>query len=250
MSTSHFVRRAIAASLPLLLIAGCGNAKPPVAETAKAGSTEMPPAVAPEPVQIDASVVAKAPTGPATNDEIMELAGATVLHWAVVGDYAGENLILNVSTSGYAPVTDHVEIGFDYTMEGNGGLTGTPTFTDFPSTLGALRNGADGCRAPTVSGPYEHSTIERIENGLGGQLYLTVRTDYPAGEVPVACTGGNQASPAHSETGQVEFIVPGIALLMMGDQLTGDDLRVAPDKRSLIVKRDGWTYTYTPTKVR
>ena len=96
----------------------------------------------------------------------------------------------------------------------------------------------------------EHSTIEQLKAGLGGQLTMVVRTDYPAGDVPVACTGGNQHSPASASTTETDFIVPGIALLMMGDQLTGDDIRVSPDKRSLIVKRDGWTYTYTPSKVR
>lgn len=175
---------------------------------------------------------------------------ATVIHWSVVGDYEGEALILNVGTSGYAQVKDHVEIGFDITTAGNGGLVGTPTFKDAPTQIGSLRNGAKGCRAPTVSGRYEHSTITSLKDGLGGQLAMTVRTDYPAGAVPVACTGGNQASPARSSTTHQDLIVPGIMLLAMGDQMSGKDVRVSKDKKSLIVKRGGWTYTYTPTKVR
>lgn len=176
--------------------------------------------------------------------------GATVIHWSVVGDFEGDALILNVGTSGYAPVKDHVEIGFDYTTEGNGGLVGTPTFTDSQTEMGAIRNGAEGCRAPTISGKYEHSTIESIKNGLGGQITMIVRTDYPAGTVPVACTGGDQASPKRSTPDQVEFIVPGIMLFAMGDQLNDDNMQISKDKSSLIIKRDGWTYTYTPTKVR
>lgn len=38
-------------------------------------------------------------------------------------------------------------------------------------------------------------------------------------------------------------------ILAMGDGAATSDLRVAPDKKSIIVKRGGWTYTYTPTKV-
>ena len=63
-------------------------------------------------------------------DVMTKCMDAKVIHWSVVGDYEGEDLILNVGTSGYAPVKDHVEIDFDYTIEGNGGLVGSPTFTD------------------------------------------------------------------------------------------------------------------------
>lgn len=175
---------------------------------------------------------------------------ATVIHWSVVGDYDGEDLILNVSTSGYASVKDHVEIGFDYSSDGNGGLVGTPTLSNSSTQMGALRNGADGCRAPTVTGKYEHSTIETLEDGFGGQLIMTVRTDYPAGAVAVYCTGDDQASPARSSTDQQEFFVPAIALLFMGDQDAGGEMQVTKDKKSIIFKRDGWTYTYTPAKIK
>lgn len=243
MILSPFRRRALAAALPLLALVACGDPKSD-ADATPAGATATS--------ESPAATGRDAPTasGPASMEAITDLASSTVIHWSVVGDYSGDDLILNVGTSGHAPVTDHVEIGFDYTTEGNGGLTGEPAVTNFASVMGALRNGADGCRAPTVSGSYEHSTIEQLKAGLGGQLTMVVRTDYPAGDVPVACTGGNQHSPASASTTETDFIVPGIALLMMGDQLTGDDIRVSPDKRSLIVKRDGWTYTYTPSKVR
>lgn len=243
MIVSPLRRRALAAALPLLALVACGD------PTSNADATPAGAAAASE---SPAATGQNTPTasGPASMKAIADLASSTVIHWSVVGDYSGEDLILNVGTSGYAPVTDHVEIGFDFTTEGNSGLTGEPAVTNFASVMGALRNGADGCRAPTASGSYEHSTIEQLNAGPGGQLTMVVRTDYPAGDVPVACTGGNQHSPARSSTTETDFIVPGIALLMMGDQLTGDDIRVSPDKRSLIVKRDGWTYTYTPSKVR
>ena len=116
--------------------------------------------------------------------------------------------------------------------------------------MGALRNGAEGCRAPTVTPPlYEHWTIEKIEEGLGGTVALTVRTNFPEGQVPLACTSGNQASPARVTTTQVDLPIPSIALLMMGDQLSGD-VQLSADKRSIIYKSGGWTYGYTPSKVR
>ena len=226
--------------LPLIVLTACGGSQPADVEA----DDDARSADAIEDSAMPAS------GGGSTGDHVAELMDARVIRWSVVGDYAGEELILNVGTNGYAPVTDHVELTFDYTNEGNGGLTGEPKVVNFPSEMGALRNGAEGCRAPTVSGPYEHSTIEQLKNGFGGQLTMVVRTDYPQGAVPVACTGGDQASPARSSTTETDFIVPGIGMLTMADALTGDDLRVAPDKRSFIVKRYGWTYTYTPSRVR
>lgn len=225
----------------MIAIASCG----PATQTAEVSTTPDAPRGASAPV---IETISQPGGQPASSVE--DLMTATVIHWSVVGDFEGDVLVLNAGTNGYAPVTDHVEFAYDFTLEGNTGLAGTPTFTNFPSTMGALRNGAEGCRAPTVSAPpYEHWTIEKIEEGLGGAIALTVRTNFPEGQVPVACTGGNQASPARVSTTQVELPIPGIAILMMGDQLTGDT-QLSKDKRSIIQKSDGWAYVYTPTKVR
>lgn len=175
---------------------------------------------------------------------------ATVIRWHVVGDYEGEDVILDVSTRAIAPVKDHVEISFDYTSAGNGGLTGTPGFTDAPTEMGAVRNGTAGCEAPSVSGRYEHSTIESIENGLGGQLAMTVRRDYPDGTVPSMCSGKPQPAVAKSTKTREDLLVPGIMMLVMGDEMATNDMYVAKDRKSIIVKRHGWTYSYTPTKVK
>lgn len=179
---------------------------------------------------------------------IMKWMDAKIIHYAVVGDYAGEDLVVNAGTNGYAPVTDHVEIDFNYDVT-EGKLVGKPKFVDSKTVItGALRNGADGCRAPTISGDYEHSTIESLTEGYGGQLAMMVRRDYPSAQMPVACTGGNESVAAHATTDQEDFIVPGIMMLAMKDALTGDDLRVSKDGKSFIVKKAGWTYVYTPSK--
>ena len=73
---------------------------------------------------------------------MMQWMDATVIHWSVVGDYEGDALILEGGSSGFAPVKDHVEIGFDYTSEGNGGLVGTPSVTESVTQMGALRSGS------------------------------------------------------------------------------------------------------------
>lgn len=233
MASSFNVRRAIAIAAYGFVLASCG----PTGNTGDAA-----PATG---AALDAQPAAQSASG------LQELLEATVIHWSVVGDFAGDVLVLNAGTNGYAPATDHVEFAYDFTLEGNTGLTGTPTFTNFPSTMGPLRNGAEGCRAPTTTPPsYEHWTIEKIEEGLGGAVALTVRTDYPEGQVPVACTGGNQRSPAHVQTSHVELAIPSIALLTMGDLPAEVGYQLSSDRRSLIVEQDGWTYVYTPSRVR
>ena len=244
MNSALKVGYAIVAAGSMIVLASCQPAP-----TAEAASTSDTPQAASEPdTGPDTGNVTEAAGMPATN--VQDLLTATVIHWSAVGDYAGDVMVLDAGTNGYAPVTDHVEFAYDFTLEGNTGLTGTPTFKNFPSTTGALRNGAEGCRAPTISGaPYEHWTIEKIEQGIGGAVALTVRSDFPEGQVPVACTGGNQPSPARAKATHVELPIPSVSFFMMGDQLTGD-IQLSADKRSIIHKRDGWTFVYTPRKVR
>jgi hypothetical protein len=183
------------------------------------------------------------------NQELMmKWAAVSVIHYSVVGDYEGEDMVVRGGTNGLAHVTDHVEIGFDFDQT-EAKLIGTPVIKDFPSTMGAIRNGADGCLPPTLSGTYEHSTIESLEPGLAGQLAMTVRTDYPAATMMLVCTSGKQAVDAHSEVQHEEFFVPGVMILAMpGEQ--SSDMTISEDGKSIVIKRHGWTYVYTPTPVR
>ena len=85
-----------------------------------------------------------------------------------------------------------------------------------------------------------------LKEGLGGQLSMSVRRDFPAAAMPVACTGGSQAVPAKSETTSEAFVVPGVMILAMPDQ-AGGNLSVAADGKSIVFVDKGWTWTYTPT---
>lgn len=202
------------------------------------------------PVALVATILAVSPASAQFNQEIMmKWMDVTVIHYAITGDYEGEVFVVNSGTNGMATVKDHVEISFDYDVSADR-MVGVPTFTDSATQMGALRNGADGCRPPTITGKYEHSTIESMVEGGGGQFTMMVRTDYPAAQMTVACSGGNEPVAAHSTTEPQELGAPGIMILAMGDTLTGDDLRVSKDASYFIVKKDGWTYTITPTKVR
>jgi hypothetical protein len=82
--------------------------------------------------------------------------------------------------------------------------------------------------------------------GLSGALELQVKTTYPVVEVAQSCTASLKAVAAKVNTRPEEFVVvsPVSFAMPLPDS---DDLRISPDKKSLISKKKGWTWTYTPS---
>jgi len=97
-----------------------------------------------------------------------------------------------------------------------------------------------------LKGEYEHFELLEIKNGMAGALELQVRTSYPAAEVAQFCTGKYKPVPASVNTRPEDFVVP-LPVMMAMPLPDSDDLRISPDKKSLIVKKSGWTWTFTPT---
>ncbi len=77
-------------------------------------------------------------------------------------------------------------------------------------------------------------------------LELQVRTTYPVVEVAQFCTASRKAVPAKTDTRPENFVV--ISPVMFGMPLPDSDaLRISKDKKSLITRKNGWTWTFTPT---
>jgi hypothetical protein len=196
-----------------------------------------------------AAFFAVAPAAAQLNMELMQKwAAVTVVRYTVVGQYAGDTMIINAGTSGYAMVKDRIEIVFDWDQS-TGTLVGEPTLKNFPSDLGEPRNGAQNCRPPKLNGSYEHATVLALKDRLGGQIEMSLKRDFPAAEMPTACTGGAQAVPARSVMRNEELVVPGTMILAMPAS-GGGEQTVTPDGKSIVYVDRGWTWTYTPTPVR
>ena len=89
-------------------------------------------------------------------------------------------------------------------------------------------------------------TWKLSEMKLGGALELQVTTTYPVVEVAQSCTASRKAVPAKVKTRPEEFAV--VSPVSFGMPLPdSDDLRIPKDKKSLVTKKNGWTWTYTPT---
>ena len=175
---------------------------------------------------------------------IRRWSSADLINFHVVGEYAGQPYIAS-NGAGRADVTDRVVIDLKWRMS-TSTLVGTPVIQNSKSVVTNLRDRELKCKAPILRGDYEHFELLGIKDGLGGALDLDVRTSYPGVDVIQFCTGSFKPVPARIKQGPVEWGVPSPTLFGMGLP-PSDALTISKDRKSLIVKRDGWTWTYTPS---
>jgi len=178
-------------------------------------------------------------------DVMMKWASADVVKYHIVGVYSAKTDVVAGIEIGYADVTDRVVIDLTWKLS-EMKLVGTPAIANEQSSVTHLANYEAKCAPPTLKGDYEHFTALSIKEGLGGSLEMQVQRTYPAANVIQFCTGAPKAVPAKTETSPEEFGVVSPMLFAMPS--TGSkDVTISPDKKSIIVKKGGWTWTFTPT---
>ncbi len=179
---------------------------------------------------------------------LMKWAAAEKIRYEVVGEFtgAGISVVEPGKGDGVADVKDRVELVFTYSSTGEG-LLGEVKFKDFPSEVSQIRHPTDGCAAPSLSGAYEHHTIQKVEDGYGGYLHVTSVRQYPAAEVAVLCSEGRKGIPAATEEEMEQFTVPAGTLLALMEGNDDESLRVFPDRDTIVVTEGGWTWTYKLT---
>jgi hypothetical protein len=178
-------------------------------------------------------------------DAMMKWASADVIKYHIVGVYSAKTDVLAGSEVGYADVTDRVVIDLTWKLS-EAKLVGTPTITNEKSTIKNLSNYEPKCNPPTLKGEYEHFTLLSIKEGLAGSAEMQVQRVYPAANVIQFCTGAPKAVAGKTETETEEFGV--VSPMLFAMPLTGNkDITISADKKSIIVTKKGWTWTYTPT---
>jgi hypothetical protein len=169
-----------------------------------------------------------------------------IVHYQIVGVYQGRtNVVGDSNWIAYADVTDRVVIDLKWKLS-ESKLVGTPSFQNTKAVVKNPRNPEPSCLPPVLKGEYEHYELQGIKQGLGGALELQVQTTYPVVEVAQFCTGSRKSVPASRKTRPEEMVVPSPVMLEMSLPDSGN-LRVTPDKKSLLQKKDGWTWTFTPS---
>lgn len=170
-----------------------------------------------------------------------------VVRYHIVGEYQGQpNITSNPGVgSGRADVTDRVVIDLKWKLS-ESKLVGTPNVENAKSVLKNPRDMEPSCLPPVLKSEYEHYELLGIKDGLGGALELQVQTTYPVVQVAQSCTASPKPVPAGRNVRPEELVVP--SPVMLGMPLPdSDNLRISPDKKSLIHKKPGWTWTFTPS---
>lgn len=179
-------------------------------------------------------------------DVMMRWSSAKVIGYRIVGVYEGRvNVVGGSKWIGYADVTDRVEIELAWDLA-ESKLVGTPTFRNTKSTVRNLRNFEPKCLPPVLKGEYEHYDLQGIKESPDGNLEVQVLTIYPGAEVAQLCTGEPDIVPPSRDLRPEPFGVISPVAFGMGLP-DSDDLRISPDKKSLITKKAGWTWTFTPS---
>jgi hypothetical protein len=171
---------------------------------------------------------------------------AGIVDYHIVGVYQGRTNVSGDSNwLAYADVTDRVVIDLKWKLA-ESTLAGTPTIQNSKSEVKNPRNPEPSCSPPVIKGEYEHYELQGIKQGLGGALELQVKTTYPVVDVAQFCTGARKTIPASSKFHPEEMVIP--SPVMLGMSLPdSDNLRISADKKSMIQKKSGWTWTFTPT---
>jgi hypothetical protein len=181
------------------------------------------------------------------NENAQRWTDAKLIHYHIVGVYQGKPNITSDpgKGSGFADVTDSVEIDLDWNLSESKPV-GSPRIQNSKSTVKNPQDSERSCLPPILKGEYEHYELLGIKEGLGGALELQVKTSYPVVEVVQQCTGSRKPIPSGSKTRSEALVVP--SPVMFGMALPDSDkLRISPDKKSMIQKNGGWTWTFTPS---
>jgi hypothetical protein len=178
-------------------------------------------------------------------EAMMKWASADVIKYHIVGVYSAKTDVVAGSEIGYADVTDRVVIDLTWKLS-EAKLVGSPAVVNEKSVVKNLSNYEPKCAPPTLKGEYEHFTALSIKDGLAGSLEMQVQQTYPAANVIQFCTGAPKAVAGKTETRPEEFPVVSPMIFAM-PEAGNKDVSISADKKSIVVKKGGWTWTYTPT---
>jgi hypothetical protein len=179
-----------------------------------------------------------------------------VVRWRVVGEFTGEAVILSGKQfTRSAQVTDRVELEFDWDLTEMKAV-GKPVLRNFPTKVGAFTPGPTtfgSCPAPRVEGTFELLTAVAVKEAMFAPA-IEAKRDQPGGAIPYpgphatgTCGDAWDAAAPKSEVTTKGLPIPPPMVLAM-PPTKGID--ITPDRKSIIVKSEGWVWTATPTPVK
>jgi hypothetical protein len=188
------------------------------------------------------------PAGAQMDMQAMQKWGsAKVIYYTVEGVHSGAASVTSTQ-GGLADVTDRVTMNLEWSL-GEARLLNVTALRNYPSEVKNLRDREPKCMPPVLNGPLELATVQEVTNGLGGAIDLKVERSYPAAGVAQFCTASRKTVPAEKKVFMDSMAVPSPVLLAMGAPASGG-VSYSADRKPILVKKDGWTWTFTPSVTR
>ncbi|MGE0640818.1 MAG: hypothetical protein AB7G12_16790 [Thermoanaerobaculia bacterium] len=174
-------------------------------------------------------------------------AAVKVVSYQIVGTFDGWTQVSTEKTA-EGNVKDSVTLSFDWDV-GQRKILGEPKIANSPSTVGALRDKGQ-CTTPVLRGKYEQLEATRVTTDEAGRALVTGTRTYPEASVASECPASKALLPAAGKQESVtEYLVlPDPRMMATAGMDTGtSNLTFTPDRKSYILKTNGWSWKVTPT---
>ena len=125
-------------------------------------------------------------------------------------------------------------------------LVGTPTIENSPTAVGKLSDREPKCAAPVLSGTYEHFNLLKVTPGIGTTIVLEAKRSFPDAKTSKVCSSLEASLPKTVDVRE-ELVIPGTTILGMPVADGADAIVRSADRKSMTWKRQGWTWTFTPS---
>ncbi len=181
---------------------------------------------------------------------MMKWGNATVVTYNIVGVYQAETPIaLKDSFGQVADVSDRVIVDVDWNIQSNT-IVGQARVQNFPSEVKNPRNLASNCPEPVIKGHFELVDVTQVASSELERIDLTGTRSYSDVDI-TDCLGSTERRSvrAGQEPVVVYLPMPSPVMLAMPPMPQSGQMAVtiSPDRKTFVLKLDGWTWTYTPT---
>ena len=172
------------------------------------------------------------------------------MHYHVAGVYDGWTAVSPKWTGGQVQATDSMKLDFDWDIRKRS-LIGAVAFSNGGSSAKATRSTAKECPAPSMPSGYEHFEAASAKQDFDARIEIKGKRKYGAVMAPLECPASLKLTSVPASTADAtEYIaVPEPMMLAVG-QTGNPNVEIGKDRKTLVVKANGWTWTYTPTLIK
>lgn len=190
---------------------------------------------------------------------VQRWSNVTVVKYQIVGEFDGWTEVSDWASrqdreSGEVQAIDTLTLSFDWNSR-QGKLNGPVKIENAKTSVKGTRNTVDARIAPVLTGAYEHLEATSVSVDSGGAMSIKGKRRYPEAKLALDYPGSMAMKPVQAEEREVVELlaVPDPGMMAMAGLMpsqttsTGVQMTFTPDKKSFVMKMDGWTWTYTPT---